>query len=43
MSPEDKRKMVYGEFMQGDGLIDRKLQSTDKKQSGKKRNRDFEV
>jgi hypothetical protein len=27
MSPEDKRRMVYGEYRQGDGLIDKKLNS----------------
>jgi hypothetical protein len=27
MSPEDKRRMVYGEYNQGDGLIHRKLNS----------------
>jgi len=27
MSPEDKRRMVYGEYNQGDGLIQRKLNS----------------
>jgi len=27
MSPDDKRRMVYGEHNQGDGLINRKLNS----------------
>ena len=27
MSPEDKRRMVYGEYNKGDGLIHRKLNS----------------
>jgi len=27
MSPEDKRKSKYGEYMQGEGLVDRKLSS----------------
>lgn len=27
MSPEDKRRRVYGEYMQGDDLIDKKLNS----------------
>lgn len=37
MSPEDKRKMVYGEFNQGDGLIHRKLNSPIRNSSAKKR------
>lgn len=27
MSPEDKRRSLYGEYRQGDGLVDRKLTS----------------
>jgi hypothetical protein len=27
MSPEDKRRAHYGEYRQGDGLIDKKLNS----------------
>jgi hypothetical protein len=27
MSPEEKRKMIYGEYRQGDNLIDKKLNS----------------
>ena len=36
MSPEDKRRMVYGEYNQGDGLINRKLNSP-QRNSAKKR------
>jgi len=27
MSPEDKRRSLYGEYRQGDGLVDKKLTS----------------
>jgi hypothetical protein len=27
MSPEDKRRSLYGEYKQGDGLVDKKLTS----------------
>lgn len=27
MSPEDKRRSLYGEYNQGDGLVDKKLTS----------------
>lgn len=36
MSPEEKRKQVYGEYNQGDGLIYRKLNSP-QRNSAKKR------
>lgn len=36
MSPDEKRRMIYGEYRQGDGLIDKKLNSP-ARQSAKKR------
>lgn len=37
MSPEDKRRMVYGEYRQGEGLVDKKLTSPTRGSSAKKR------
>jgi hypothetical protein len=36
MSPEDKRRSLYGEYRQGDGLVDKKLTSP-ARNSAKKR------
>ena len=35
MSPEDKRRSLYGEYNQGDGLVDKKL--TSPKRNSKKK------
>ena len=37
MSPEDKRRAHYGEYRQGDGLIDKKLNSPKRNMSAKKK------
>jgi hypothetical protein len=39
MSPEDKRRAHYGEDRQGDGLVDRKLNSPKRNGSAKKQYR----
>lgn len=37
MSPEEKRRSLYGEYRQGDGLVDKKLASPNKRTSPKKK------
>jgi len=36
MSPEDKRRSLYGEYKQGDNLVDKKLTSPKRNAAKKK-------